>query len=429
MKGIEEKQIEAPYELPEGWKWCRLGEVCKTFSDGDWIESKDQSTEGIRLIQTGNIGKGAFRDKNDKCRYISENTFERLNCTEVFAGDILISRLPVGRACIIPQLKDRMITAVDCAIVRLFECTVEKKWFCFYTQSHVYDGLVKTSCTGTTRLRISRKNLGEIPIPLPPTIAEQQRIVNRIESMFAKLDEAKEQAQNVVDGFETRKAAILHKAFTGELTAKWRKENGVCDDSWVVKTIGEICLVKGGKRVPKGMSLIKEKNEHPYLKAGNLKFGTVIDKDMEYVPNDVFILIKNYTVNAGDVYITNVGACIGDCGIIPDYYHGANLTENAVKLTEMICNNSYLATQLSSNLVQTQIKSKIKSATLGKLSIDNIKQLKINLPTLPEQVEIVRILDIIIEKENKAKQAAEAVLEQIDLLKKSILARAFRGEL
>ena len=77
----------------------------------------------------------------------------------------------------------------------------------------------------------------------------------------------------------------------------------------------------------------------------------------------------------------------------------------------------------------TEIKSKIKSATLGKLSIDNIKQLKINFPTLPEQVEIVRILDIIIEKENKAKQAAEAVLEQIDLLKKSILARAFRGEL
>ncbi len=423
--------VVEPYELPEGWKWCRLGEVCKTFSDGDWIESKDQSTEGIRLIQTGNIGKGAFRDKNDKCRYISENTFERLNCTEVFAGDILISRLPepVGRACIIPQLKDRMITAVDCAIVRLFEGAVEKKWFCFYTQSHVYDGFVKTSCTGTTRLRISRKNLGEIPFPLPPTLAEQQRIVNRIESMFAKLDEAKDKAQNVVDGFETRKAAILHKAFTGELTAKWRKEKGVPDDSWEEKTIGEICLVKGGKRVPKGMSLIKEKNEHPYLKAGNLKFGTVVDKDMEYVPNDVFILIKNYTVNAGDVYITNVGACIGDCGIIPDYYHGANLTENAVKLTEMICNNSYLATQLSSNLVQTQIKSKIKSATLGKLSIDNIKQLKINLPTLTEQVEIVRILDIIIEKENKAKQAAEVVLEQIDLLKKSILARAFRGEL
>ena len=288
--------------------------------------------------------------------------------------------------------------------------------------------LINDATPSVTVKHLSSTSLQELHFPLP-TLAEQQRIVNRIESMFAKLDEAKEKAQNVVDGFETRKAAILHKAFTGELTAKWRKEKGVPDDSWKEKTIGEICLVKGGKRVPKGMSLIKEKNEHPYLKAGNLKFGTVIDKDMEYVPNDVFILIKNYTVNAGDVYITNVGACIGDCGIIPDYYHGASLTENAVKLTEMICINSYLAKQLSSNLVQTQIKSKIKSATLGKLSIDNIKQLKINFPTLPEQVEIVRILDIIIEKENKAKQAAEAVLEQIDLLKKSILARAFRGEL
>ena len=262
-----------------------------------------------------------------------------------------------------------------------------------------------------------------------PTLAEQQRIVNRIESMFAKLDQAQGKAQSVLDSFETRKAAILHKAFTGELTANWRKENGVPDDSWEEKTVGEICLVKGGKRVPKGMSLVKEKNEHPYLKAGNLKFGTVIDKDMEYVPEDVFKFIKNYTVSVGDVYITNVGACIGDCGIIPDCFDGANLTENAVKLTELQCHNSYLAKLLASNLVQQQIKSKIKSATLGKLSIDNIKQLAINLPSLAEQQEIVRILDTVLEKESRAKEAAQTVLDQIALLKKSILARAFRGEL
>lgn len=262
-----------------------------------------------------------------------------------------------------------------------------------------------------------------------PTIAEQQRIVNRIETMFAKLDQAQKKAQAVLDSFETRKAVILHKAFTGELTANWRKKNGVSDDSWEEKTVGEICLVKGGKRVPKGMSLVKEKNEHPYLKAGNLKFGTVIDKDMEYVPEDLLKFIKNYTVSAGDVYITNVGACIGDCGIIPDCFDGANLTENAVKLTELKCHNLYLAKQLASNLVQEQIQSKIKSATLGKLSIDNIKQLVIKLPALSEQQEIVRILDTVLEKESRAKEVAQNVLDQIALLKKTILARAFRGKL
>lgn len=410
---LEQTEIEAPYELPEGWKWCRLGEVADCL---DGFRKPINATE--RADRTGNVpyygatGQVGWIDDfltNEELVLLGEDGAPFLDLIKEKA--YLIS----GKAWVNNHAH----------ILRSKYGEIGNRYLLNYLNIFNYSGYVN----GTTRLKLTQGEMLKIPFPLPPTLAEQQRIVNCIESMFAKLDEAKEKAQNVVDGFETRKAAILHKAFTGELTAKWRKENGVCDDSWVEKTIGEICLVKGGKRVPKGMSLIKEKNEHPYLKAGNLKFGTVIDKDMEYVPNDVFILIKNYTVNAGDVYITNVGACIGDCGIIPDYYHGASLTENAVKLTEMICINSYLAKQLSSNLVQTQIKSKIKSATLGKLSIDNIKQLKINFPILPEQVEIVRILDIIIEKENKAKQAAEAVLEQIDLLKKSILARAFRGEL
>lgn len=402
---FEQTEIEAPYKLPEGWTWIPL---LKSFenktSSNKKLPTKDYSDAGkYAIIDQGQEFIGGYSDKTDF----------------VFDGELPIIVFGDHTKCI-KYIDFPFIQGADGVKILKPISIVDSKYFYYALQNIHFPDL---------GYRRHFPIFKDYQFPLPPTLAEQQRIVNRIESMFAKLDEAKEKAQNVVDGFETRKAAILHKAFTGDLTAKWRKENGVSDDSWVEKTIGEICLVKGGKRVPKGMSLIKEKNEHPYLKAGNLKFGTVIDKDMEYVPNDVFILIKNYTVNAGDVYITNVGACIGDCGIIPDYYHGASLTENAVKLTKMICINSYLAKQLSSNLVQTQIKSKIKSATLGKLSIDNIKQLKINFPTLPEQGEIVRILDILIEKENKANQAAETVLEQIDLLKKSILARAFRGEL
>ena len=100
---------------------------------------------------------------------------------------------------------------------------------------HTKKDLYRNNKKGSAIPHLDKKLFFTMPFPLPPTLAEQQRIVNRIESMFAKLDEAKEKAQNVVDGFETRKAAILHKAFTGELTAKWRKENGVSDDSckWV----------------------------------------------------------------------------------------------------------------------------------------------------------------------------------------------------
>ena len=103
------------------WQTKKLGEICDFFTDGNWIESKDQSSNGMRLIQTGNIGQGFFKDRGEKARYISEKTFKRLKCTEIFKGDILISRLPdpVGRACILPETGEKMITAVDCSILRL----------------------------------------------------------------------------------------------------------------------------------------------------------------------------------------------------------------------------------------------------------------------------------------------------------------------
>ena len=84
---------------------------------------------------------------------------------------------------------------------------------------------------GTTRLKLTQSSMDTMPVPIPP-FSEQQRIVDRIESLFAKLDEAKQKAQDALDSFETRKAAILHKAFTGELTAQWRKEHGVGMESW-----------------------------------------------------------------------------------------------------------------------------------------------------------------------------------------------------
>ena len=105
------------------WQKKSLKDLCSIFADGDWIEKKDQSVDGIRLVQTGNIKMGYFAERQDKARYISEETFNRLNCTEVKRGDILVSRLPdpVGRASIIPKLKDKAITAVDCTIIRLKE--------------------------------------------------------------------------------------------------------------------------------------------------------------------------------------------------------------------------------------------------------------------------------------------------------------------
>ncbi len=131
------------YLLEDEKKCSTLEKICSTFGDGDWIESKDQSDEGIRLIQTGNVGKGVYIDKGERARYISESTFERLHCTEIIANDILISRLPdpVGRACIIPEGLGKTITAVDCSIVRLSEKMLPE-FFVAFTLTPLYSNQV-----------------------------------------------------------------------------------------------------------------------------------------------------------------------------------------------------------------------------------------------------------------------------------------------
>ncbi len=171
--------------------------ICETFIDGDWIESKDQSDSGIRLIQTGNIGCGYYIDKEDKARYISENTFNKLNCFEVKSGDILISRLPepIGRACIVPNGLGKAITAVDCTIIRLKPICLSE-YFIAYTNTTLYENQISTYTAGSTRQRISRKNLGTIKIPCPP-IDEQQKFVLIIQQANKSKAELQQSIQNI----------------------------------------------------------------------------------------------------------------------------------------------------------------------------------------------------------------------------------------
>ena len=147
------------------WVEKELATLCEIFCDGDWIESKDQSNEGIRLIQTGNIGIGCFLNKSDKKRFISEQTFTDLNCTEIFPNDVLVSRLPdpAGRACLIPKGVGKAITAVDCTIIRLNN--YNPVLFVMYTQTPLYQKQVDLLLAGSTRQRISRKELGMIKVP------------------------------------------------------------------------------------------------------------------------------------------------------------------------------------------------------------------------------------------------------------------------
>lgn len=175
-----------------------LKECSTLLTDGDWIESKDQSEAGIRLIQTGNVGNGEYLDKSERAKYISEETFNRIGCTEVFPGDILISRLPdpVGRACIIPQRDEKMIAAVDCSILRTDNRIVNSKYLLYFLGSPYYFNQLTTKLAGTTRVRISRKNLEMISVIIPAKNV-QEHIINQFDCVMNLIRARKRQLEEL----------------------------------------------------------------------------------------------------------------------------------------------------------------------------------------------------------------------------------------
>lgn len=293
-----------------------------------------------------------------------------------------------------------------------------------YLNSFDFTGFV----TGTTRLKLTQASMNKIIIPLVP-LAEQQRIVERIESLFAKLDEAKENMQNVLEGFETRKAAILHKAFTGELTAKWRKQHGVSMDTWEEKKLGDVTDILSSKRIYKNEYV----NEGiPFFRSSEIvdlyEYGYTEPKF--FISKDIYDEInKKYGVpEVGDLLVTSVGT-IGKTWIVDErkfYYKDGNITQ--VKKNSSI-NMKYLNYFICSENFKKQVSDTVAGTAYNALTIIKFKNILISIPTLPEQTEIVRIIDGLLAKEQQANELSENALAKIDLIKKAILARAFRGEL
>lgn len=298
--------------------------------------------------------------------------------------------------------------------------------YIFYWFKYRWFDFNKGKMFGTAIPYIRLGNLQEFPTPIPP-LAEQQRIVDRIESLFAKLDEAKEKAQAVVDSFETRKAAILHKAFTGELTAKWREEHGVGMDSWEKKSVGELCIsLKYGTAKKSDAS-----GNVVVLRMGNLRQGEIDWSDLAY-SNDLDD-IEKYKLFSGDVLFnrTNSAALVGKTAI----YRGEHPAIYAGYLIKLdYDHDKIIGDYLNYALNTLDAKKYCNSVKTDGVNQSNINAKKIgaysfNVPSIPEQEKIVSVIQKLLSKEQQAKEAAEAVLDQIDLMKKSILARAFRGEL
>ena len=288
--------------MKQGWEIKKLGEVCSLIADGDWIESRHQSDDGIRLIQTGNIGNGVFRAKDDKPHYISESTFVELGCTEIFAGDCLVSRLPdpVGRACIIPETNCRMITAVDCSIIR-FNSDIVSKFFIYYTQCEKYGRDIDNNTTGTTRKRISRKNLESICIPIPPR-EEQERIVEELDCLSGIIERKREQLREL----DALAQSIFYQMFGDPIT----NEKG-----WEAEELQKVSTLLNGRAYKQNELL--DSGRYKVLRVGN--FFT----NSNYYYSDLELEDDKYCDN-GDLlfaWSASFGAFIWNGGKVIYHYH------------------------------------------------------------------------------------------------------------
>lgn len=219
---LKDSGIEWLGDIPAHWDTLPLRAVAtdagNVFIDGDWIESKDISADGIRYITTGNVGEGIYKEQGSG--FITEETFEKLNCTEVLPGDVLISRLnlPIGRACIAPDLGFRIVTSVDNVIVRPADKVV-RLYLVHLLSAKSFFAHTEMLARGTTMQRISRTILGNVRICLPP-VEEQSQISKELEKQTAELDQLFGVAQSAILLLQERRAALISAAVTGKIDVR-----------------------------------------------------------------------------------------------------------------------------------------------------------------------------------------------------------------
>ncbi len=404
--------------MKNNWSTKRLEEVCEVFADGDWIEKKDQSTNGIRLIQTGNIGNGYFLDRSEKARYISEDTFKRLRCAEVLPGDCLLSRLPdpVGRSALIPVTGQKMITAVDCTIMRFKKDTLPK-WFIYYSLSPDYQSEINKEVTGATRQRISRSNLGNVKIPAP-SISEQKQLIHILDDVFEKTAKAKENAEKNLQNAQELFESYLQSAFINP-GSDWKEEKMV--DVCSILTCG---VASTPQYVDKTMGI-------PFLSAQNVRNGEVVLDKYSYISKEFHEkLTKKNKPRRGDILYSRVGAKFGDAGVVEhDFDFSVYVSLTLIRPLAEKIDNYFLKYYLNSPFVKSLAKKTISSSGVPNLNVNDVREFPVKYPSLVKQKKIVNQIEILLVETKKLESIYQQKLADLEELKKSVLQKAFNGEL
>jgi type I restriction enzyme S subunit len=252
--------IPLPFVAPAEWSAKPLQAVCTLITDGDWIELKDQGGRDFRLLQISNVGLGEFVE-TENYRWITEETFHRLRCTEINVGDVLVARMPepAGRCWYVKELPWRAVTAVDVAIVRTDQSELDGRFLSYYLNSPQCLGVVASLTTGTTRLRIRRADIGRLTIPLPP-LSEQRAIAEVLGALDDKIEANRRVAEYgrrlaIAEGIDRLakfpgRLVALEQVATMVKGLSYRSEDLVPGGGWLVSLK---CVGRDGSFQAKGL--------------------------------------------------------------------------------------------------------------------------------------------------------------------------------
>ena len=402
-----------PYKVPENWCWTVLKYISSHISDGSHNPPKD-SGKGIPLLSATNIHDHLI-DIDSAVRWITEEQWIIENQrTKIERNDVLLTIVAsIGRTAVVKNEHFALQRSV--AVIKP---KINSKFLSYYFETPYIQQFMLDRAKGTAQKGFYLNSLAELFCCVPP-FHEQQRIVDRIESLFAKLDGAKQKAQDALDSFETRKAAILHKAFTGELTALWRKKHGVGLESWKKSRFDEVATIKSNLVNPLDFP------DLPHIAPDNIEKKTGVLLEYNTVSEDG-VTSGKHRFYPGQILYSKIRPYLSKA-VVVDF---DGLCSADMYPIEAKGNTKCLWYYMLSEEFLEQVSTAGSRSVLPKINQKELSALTVVLPTLSdEQTEIVGILDNLFIKEQQAKEAAEVVLEQIDLTKKSILARAFRGEL
>ena len=471
---------EQPYTIPSNWVWTTLDNLCSKITDGTHKTPK-YTDSGVPFVSVKDIYDNQIHLNNTK--FISQEEHEELykRCNPEYDDILLTKSGTIGRTAVI-KTKNEFSLFVSVALLKNYKNVIDSSYLSLNIQDFFNKINISQTIKGGVIKNYHISDMKEQLIPLAP-LNEQKRIVEKLDFLFEKTKKAKEIIEEVKIDIENRKISILDRAFKGTLTSKWRNENKTSDvkellksinkekikkweedclqaekdgnkkpkkpiikevkdmivpvdeqpyklpDSWVWVRLNNLCDVKGGKRIPKGEEFSNEKTKNVYLRVTDFDNYSINQSKLKYISDDLAEKLKNYKISTEDLYLSIAGT-IGKVGIIPYELDKSFLTENAVKLTNLsnTTDNKFLLNCLKTNFIQNLISNSITSSGQPKLAIFRIENFFIPLPPLEEQQEIVRVLDEVLENENKVKELLE-LEERIEILEKSILHKAFKGEL